>query len=71
MLSITFFPILILQKLEPVFPFLMLSARQGNYWYHFFNVFGMTGSLKRKTKHKETNHIENRKSKQQLYASYF
>ena len=38
------FPILILQK-EPVFPFLMLSAKQGNYWYHFNNVFGMTRSL--------------------------
>ena len=20
----------------------MLSAKQGNYWYHFYNVFGMT-----------------------------
>ena len=28
------FPILILEK-EPVFPFLMFSAKQGNYWYHF------------------------------------
>jgi len=36
--------IFILQK-EPVFPFLMLSAKQGNYWYHFYNVFGMTWSL--------------------------
>ena len=26
--------ILILEK-EPVFPFSMLSAKQGNYWYHF------------------------------------
>ena len=23
----------------------MLSAKQGNYWYHFYNVFGMTRSL--------------------------
>ena len=38
------FSILILQK-EPVFPFLMLSAKQENYWYHFYNVFGMTRSL--------------------------
>ena len=38
------FPILILEK-EPVFPFLMFSAQQGNYWYHFYNVFGMTRSL--------------------------
>ena len=36
-----YFPILILEK-KPVFPFLMLSAKQGNYWYH---VFGMTLSL--------------------------
>ena len=39
-----FCPILILEK-EPVFPFLMLSAKQGNYWYHFYNVFGMMRSL--------------------------
>ena len=26
---------------EPVFPFLKLSAKQGNYWYHFYNVLGM------------------------------
>ena len=30
-------PILIHEK-EPVFPFLMLSAKQGNYWYHFYNM---------------------------------
>ena len=36
--------ILILEK-EPLFPFSMLSAKQGNYWYHFYNVFGMTRSL--------------------------
>ena len=41
-----YFPILILKK-EPVFPFLMSSAKQGNYWYHFYNVlnFGMMRSL--------------------------
>ena len=39
-----YFLILILEK-EPVFPFSMLSAKQGNYWYHFYNVFGMTWSL--------------------------
>ena len=33
-----YFPSLILEK-EPVFPFLMFSAKQGNYWYHFYNVF--------------------------------
>ena len=39
-----YFLILILEK-APVFPFLMFSAKQGNYWYHFYNVFGMTRSL--------------------------
>ena len=38
-----YFLILILEK-EPVFPFSMLSAKQGKYWYHFHNVFGMTRS---------------------------
>ena len=28
-----------------IFPFLMLSAKQGNYWYYFYNVFGMMQSL--------------------------
>jgi len=35
---------LILEK-EPVFPILMFSAKQESYWYHFYNVFGMTRSL--------------------------
>ena len=39
-----YFLILILEK-EPVFPFSMLSAKQGHYWYHFYNVFDITGSL--------------------------
>ena len=39
-----YFLILILEK-EPVYPFSMLSAKKGNYWYHFYNVFGMTRSL--------------------------
>ena len=30
---------------KPVFPFSMLSAKQGNYWYHFYYVFGMMWSL--------------------------
>ena len=42
--SLQYFFILIIEK-EPVFPFAMLSAKQGNYWYHFYNVFGMTLSL--------------------------
>ena len=36
-----YFPILILE-IEPVFPLWMFSAKQGHYWYHFYNVFGMT-----------------------------
>ena len=41
-----YFYILILEK-EPVFSLsnVMVSAKQGNYWYHFYNVFGMTRSL--------------------------
>ena len=41
-----YFLILILEK-EPVFPFSMLSAKQGSYWYHFYNFFDMTRSLTR------------------------
>ena len=37
-----YFPSSILEK-EPVFP--LLNAKQGHYWYHFYNVFGMTRSL--------------------------
>ena len=39
-----YFPILILEK-EPVFRFLMLSAKQGNYRYHSYDVSDMTRSL--------------------------
>ena len=39
-----YFLILILEK-ESVFPFSMFNAKQGNYWCHFYNVFGMTRSL--------------------------
>ena len=39
-----YFLIFFLEK-EPVFPFSMLGAKQVNYWYHFYNVFGMTRSL--------------------------
>ena len=39
-----YFLILILEK-KPVFPFWILSAKQGNYWYHFYYVFGMMRSL--------------------------
>ena len=37
--------IFLLFEKDPVFPFLMLSAKQGNYWYLLYNVFGMTRSL--------------------------
>ena len=40
---------IILQK-EPAVPFLMLSAKQGNYWYHFYNVFGMNTHVVAKPK---------------------
>ena len=39
-----YFLIIPLEK-EIVFSFWMFSAKQGNYWYHFYNVFGMTRSL--------------------------
>jgi len=39
-----YFPILILVK-EPIFSLGMFSAKQGHYWYHVYNVFGMTRSL--------------------------
>ena len=39
-----YFPIFIVEK-EPAFPFWMFSAKQGHYWYHFYNVFGLTRSL--------------------------
>ena len=39
-----YFLILFLEK-EPLFPFSMFSAKQVNYWYHFYNAFGMTRSL--------------------------
>ena len=35
------FLILILEKE----PFSMMGAKRGNYWYDFYNVFGMTGAL--------------------------
>jgi len=39
-----YFLILILEK-EPVIPISMLSAKQGNYWYHFYNVVGIHAVL--------------------------
>ena len=37
-----YFPIL---RKNQYFPFWMISAKQGHYWYHFYNVFGMIRSL--------------------------
>ena len=42
-LSITLFSYLNLWERASTFS--MVSAKQGNYWYHFYNVFGMTRSL--------------------------
>ena len=39
-----YFPILIHEK-EPVFSFWMFSTKQGHFWYHFYNIFGMTQTL--------------------------
>ena len=33
-ITLNFLTILVLEK-EPVFPFLMSSAKQGHYWYYF------------------------------------
>ena len=44
-LSITFFVLSLFLEKEPALSFSMLCAQQGNYWYHFYNVFGMTRSL--------------------------
>ena len=52
--SITFFVLFFILQKEPVFPFLMLSAKQGNYWYHFYNVFGMTRSLTYRTRNQHS-----------------
>ena len=41
--STIFFCSVLIPGKEPVFPFSMLSAKQGNYWYQVYNVFGMTG----------------------------
>ena len=41
-----FLSFLILQK-EPVFPFLMLSVKQGNYWYHYITLLSYLYSSER------------------------
>ena len=38
-------PILIPILKSQYFPFLMISAKQAHYWYHLYNVFGMTCSI--------------------------
>ena len=58
-----FNPILILEK-EPVFLILMFSAKQGNYWYHFYNVFGMTQlGIEPGTSHTRSQHSTTRLSR--------
>ena len=42
---ITLFSDLSFLRKSQYFPFWMFSAKQGHYWYHFYNVFGMTRSL--------------------------
>ena len=37
-----FFVLSLFFRKSQYFPFKCLSAKQGNYWYHFYNVFGMT-----------------------------
>ena len=44
-LSITFIFLSLFLRKSQYFPFWMFSAKQGHYWYHFYNVFGMTRSL--------------------------
>ena len=43
--SITFIFLSSFLRKSQYFSFLMVSAKQGHYWYHFQNVFGMTRSL--------------------------
>ena len=44
-LSITFIFLSLFLRKSQYFPFWMFSAKQGHYWYHVYNVFGMTRSL--------------------------
>ena len=43
--SITFIFLSKFLRKSQYFSFWMFSAKQGNYWYHFYNVFNMTRSL--------------------------
>ena len=56
-----FFLILILEK-EPVFPFSMLSAKQGHYCYYFYNVFGPWLGIEPGTSHTRCQHSTTRLS---------
>ena len=68
-----YFPILILEK-EPVFPFWMFSAKQENYWYHFYNVFGtmrfLTGDWNRDLRTR-SQHSTTRLSRRRLIILVF
>ena len=44
-LSITFIFLSWFLRKSQFFPFWMFSAKQGHYWYYFYNIFGMTRSL--------------------------
>ena len=44
-LSITFIFLSLFLRKSQFFPFWMFSAKQGHYWYYFYNIFGMTRSL--------------------------
>ena len=77
-LSITLISYLFLEK-EPVFPFSMLRAKQGNYWYHLYNVFGMTlfltgdwtGTSRTRNQHSTTRLSRRRCILQELSLIYF
>ena len=65
--SITFiFPILIIEK-KPVFPCWMFSAKPGTFWYHYYNVFGMTRSLTGVWIRTRSQHSTSRLSRRRLW----
>ena len=56
-----YFHILILQK-ETVFPFLMLSAKQGHYWYHLCYDAVLDWKIEPGTSHTRSQHYTTRLS---------
>ena len=68
-----YFPILILEK-EPVFPFLMFSAKQGNYLNHFITSLVWRGpwlGIEPETSRTRSQHSTTRLSRRWLGASVF